>query len=249
MATTNYGWTLPTVGGSEDTWGDDLNTLWTDLDTLLGGVSATEFAILDGATVATAELNTLDGITATTAELNKLDGVTVSTAEINRLDGVTGDIQGQLDGKISGVTAGTGLSGGGTSGSVTLNGVTQSTATWEAGTSTTEGLVSPAKVKAAIDAAPTSNFTSSNGSADIPGGLQFRWGLASSTNDADETFSYNTAFTNETLQCVVTPDTQEGGGNVGMPFVVTAVNASGFTLNRDDDINGTVGVRYIAIGY
>jgi hypothetical protein len=87
MATTNYGWTLPTVGGSEDTWGDDLNTLWTDLDTLLGGVSATEFAILDGATVATAELNTLDGITATTAELNKLDGVTVSTAEINRSTG------------------------------------------------------------------------------------------------------------------------------------------------------------------
>lgn len=99
MATTNYGWTLPTVGGSEDTWGDDLNTLWTDLDTLLGGVSATEFAILDGATVATAELNTLDGITATTAELNKLDGVTVSTAEINHLSGVTSHIQGQIDGK------------------------------------------------------------------------------------------------------------------------------------------------------
>jgi len=97
MATTNYGWTLPTVGGSEDTWGDDLNTLWTDLDTLLGGVSAAEFAILDGATVTTAELNTLDGITATTAELNKLDGVTVSAVEFNRLDGVTSGIQGQID--------------------------------------------------------------------------------------------------------------------------------------------------------
>ena len=55
-------------------------------------------------------------------------------------------------GDITGVTAGTGLSGGGTSGSVTLNGVTQSTATWETGTGTTESLVSPAKVKAAIDA-------------------------------------------------------------------------------------------------
>lgn len=55
-------------------------------------------------------------------------------------------------GDITGVTAGTGLTGGGTSGTVTLNGVTQSEATWEAGTGTTESLVTPAKVKAAIDA-------------------------------------------------------------------------------------------------
>ena len=86
MATVNYSWTLPTVGGSEDTWGTTLNTLWTDLDTLLGGTNATEFAILDGATVSTAELNLLDGVTAT-------------TAEINYVDGVTSNIQTQIDGK------------------------------------------------------------------------------------------------------------------------------------------------------
>lgn len=89
MATVNYSWNLPTVGGSEDTWGTSLNANWTDLDTLLGGVSQTEFAILDGATVTTAELNILDGVTATTAEVNILDGVTATTAEINLLDGVT----------------------------------------------------------------------------------------------------------------------------------------------------------------
>ena len=55
----------------------------------VNGVSTTELAILDGATVSTAELNTLDGITASTAELNKLDGVTASTAELNLVDGVT----------------------------------------------------------------------------------------------------------------------------------------------------------------
>ena len=39
----------------------------------------THHAILDGATVTTAELNTLDGITATTTELNQLDGNTLTT--------------------------------------------------------------------------------------------------------------------------------------------------------------------------
>jgi hypothetical protein len=104
-----------------------------------------------GITATATEVNKTDGLTASTAELNKLDGVTVSTAEINYLSGVTSGIQGQLDSKISDVTAGTGLSGGGTSGSITLSGVTQSTSAWEAGTSTTEGIVSPAKVKAAIN--------------------------------------------------------------------------------------------------
>lgn len=89
MATVNYSWNLPTVGGSEDTWGTSLNANWTDLDTLLGGVSQTEFAILDGATVSTAELNLLDGVTATTAELNILDGVTATATELNLLDGIT----------------------------------------------------------------------------------------------------------------------------------------------------------------
>jgi hypothetical protein len=75
-STTNYSWNLPTVGGDEDAWGGFLNTNWTNLDTLLGGVTNTEFEILDGATVTTAELNILDGVTATTAELNFVDGVT-----------------------------------------------------------------------------------------------------------------------------------------------------------------------------
>lgn len=61
--TTNYGWTLPDPGGSNDTWGTILNARWNGLDTLLGGVNATEFAILDGATITTTELNYLDGVT------------------------------------------------------------------------------------------------------------------------------------------------------------------------------------------
>ena len=50
MATSNYSWNLPTVGGSESTWGTSLNANWTALDTLLGGVTQSEFALLSGQT-------------------------------------------------------------------------------------------------------------------------------------------------------------------------------------------------------
>jgi len=102
MATFSY--TKPTVGGSEDTWGDTLNANWDAIGTFLGSLDSTELAVLDGITASTAELNLLDGvtvtlsdITATAAELNLLDGVTASTAEINYLDGVTSSIQTQID--------------------------------------------------------------------------------------------------------------------------------------------------------
>jgi len=84
--TTNYSWNKPTVGGDEDAWGGFLNGNWDAVDTLLGGVTNTEFQILDGATVTTAELNILDGVTSTAAELNLLDGVTATTAELNYVD-------------------------------------------------------------------------------------------------------------------------------------------------------------------
>lgn len=48
MATTNYSWNLPTVGGSEDTWGTQLNANWTALDTLLNGVTQAEISLLKG---------------------------------------------------------------------------------------------------------------------------------------------------------------------------------------------------------
>ena len=69
--TTNYSWTKPEVGASEDTWGTKLNANWDALDTLLGGVSNTEFAILDGVTATTAEINYLDITTLGTSEASK----------------------------------------------------------------------------------------------------------------------------------------------------------------------------------
>ena len=50
MATTNYGWNTPVVGGNDGTWGGLLNANWTSLDTLLNGVTQAEISLLKGQT-------------------------------------------------------------------------------------------------------------------------------------------------------------------------------------------------------
>jgi len=110
--TTNYSWTKPEIGASEDSWGTKLNANLDSLDATLynaltgaatiapdlasfdiAGVpvtaTAAELNLLDGVTATTEELNILDGVTATAAEINILDGVTASAAELNILDGAT----------------------------------------------------------------------------------------------------------------------------------------------------------------
>ena len=68
---------------------DNLSGCQTGASAALAALTATEVAILDGATVTTAELNILDGVTATASELNILDGVTATASELNVLDGIT----------------------------------------------------------------------------------------------------------------------------------------------------------------
>lgn len=92
--TTNYSWTKPTVGGDGDAWGGYLNDNLDALDTLLGGVNATEFGILDGATITTAELNYLSG--ATSNIQTQIDGI----------------VAGSSSGTVTSVSTGGGLTGG-----------------------------------------------------------------------------------------------------------------------------------------
>ena len=177
----------PTVGGSSDTWGTTLNTNWANLSTFLGSLDSAELAVLDGITASTAELNILVGVTADASEINLLDGVTATTAEINYVSGVTSAIQTQLDAKAADTT--------------------QAETDWETGTSTTESLVSPAKVKASV-IANTVNYTQptdtgavgtyawlarNSNSADIEAGVSYS-GLVYAGVSAQSGYSYNTAL-------------------------------------------------------
>ena len=66
--------TKPTVGGSQDTWGETLNTA---LDTIVDGVNGTSGAVAPD--LSTLKINGTD-VTATANELNVMDGDTTATS-------------------------------------------------------------------------------------------------------------------------------------------------------------------------
>ena len=79
--TTNYSFNKPTINGSENTWGTDLNGNWDSVDSILYGGTAIQPNLVAGAWQV--------GGTA----------VTSTAAELNYVSGVTSGIQAQIDTK------------------------------------------------------------------------------------------------------------------------------------------------------
>jgi hypothetical protein len=135
------------------------STIKSTFPSVTGAVTSThtELNALSGLSSTSTELNKLDGCTATTAELNLVAGLTASTAELNHMQGATAFAGTLLDDANAGAARTTlGLATVASSGAYgDLSGTPTATAAvatsvWQAGTSTTEAIVSPAKVKASI---------------------------------------------------------------------------------------------------
>lgn len=246
--------TNPTVSGSENTWGTTINANFDAIEDAFNGSTLIEPALTEGGwevggttvTATGAELNLLDGVTWT---LTGLNGLTATVTELNYTDGVTSAIQTQLDAKQpldATLTALAGLSTG-------ANKVPYSTGTDtfsqldfldedDMSSDSATAVPSQQSVKAYADGSAT---LSANGSADLPGGLQIRWGTKTSTTDASEAFTFASAFSTGCL--TVTTTRQDAGAQSVLP--VTAISASGFSIDRNGGLAGSIDFYYIAIGY
>jgi microcystin-dependent protein len=60
MATPVYVFYLPTVGGSTDTWGTDLNSNWAKLDGILSGTEGNPIVKVEGAQILNADIDATD---------------------------------------------------------------------------------------------------------------------------------------------------------------------------------------------
>lgn len=90
-----------------------------------------------------------------------------------------------------------------------------------------------------------------SGSVNI-GGLILKFGNFELASDSEITLTFPTAFPTACLM-VMTQDTRGSGGgsytSKGIDVPIKSKSTAGFTVNRYDEMNNTVGLTFLAIGY
>jgi len=109
MPTTNYSFAVPTIGGSVNVWGADLNANWNKIDGLLSGTYLDGFGAvvpLSGLQIESAQINNTP-VGATTAATGRFTSLASDSLTVSGSATVTGDIYstqfiGPLTGDVTG---------------------------------------------------------------------------------------------------------------------------------------------------
>jgi predicted acyltransferase (DUF342 family) len=83
-----------------------------------------------------------------------------------------------------------------------------------------------------------------NGYTYLPNGILLQWGTDTRNSDTAYTISFTTPFPNACFS--VTTNRQKA--NAGSPMYAINITNTGFGIDRDDDINGTQSINYLAVG-
>ena len=151
--------------------------------------------------------NNLSDLSSAGSALTNL-GLTATAAELNYTDGVTSAIQTQLDARNA-----------------------QLTSAWTTGVSTTEGVVSPAKVKSAIEALVNLNAATAN-SYMVINGLYVQWFSVSMTLDEDLTtaVTFPIAFPTSVFNVFTTTEINSGRSMDAFDVYITSKTTTGAVL-------------------
>jgi microcystin-dependent protein len=109
MPTTNYSFAVPTVGGSVNVWGADLNANWNKVDGLLSGTYLDSFGAvvpLSGLTIRSANIDA-SPIGVTTPDTGRFTSLTSDSLTVSGNVTITGDVTatqfiGQITGDVTG---------------------------------------------------------------------------------------------------------------------------------------------------
>lgn len=96
-----------------------------------------------------------------------------------------------------------------------------------------------------VDGYDITAYSGASGSYNFPGGLQVRFGEETSSTDDEQTFNFDSAFSNSCEALIIT----RKGDNITIPLGYSSKSTTGFVVNRSNSIDSSHEFSYIALGY